>query len=232
MSRPRPRRRAHWAAYLWPGLAHLWIEGSVAGLTLALAFSVLLNVLILGVLVWPEWLETRMKLGCATAVALLWLLALRETRAELRRLALRAEAEPGDPPPPGEEPYHPNNERLLRDAQRSYLGGDWVAAESALRAALKNDRRDPEARLWLATLLRRTGRSRQALRQLRRLEKLDNAAAWRYELEQEQRYLTAEETDSTDTAEKTTTEGAEDPQQTVAVRVAPNENETIERRAA
>ena len=88
MPAKRPRRRhVHWIAYLWPGLPHLWIRGSVAGLSLALAFSVLLNVLILATLVWPEWLDLRLTFGCGLCAAVLWLAALWETRRELRRIA-------------------------------------------------------------------------------------------------------------------------------------------------
>ena len=181
----RPRRRAPWVAYLWPGLPHLWIEGSLAGLTLALAFSVLLNVLVLGVVVWPGWLETELKWGCGGGVALLWLVALWETRGELRRLAARAD-EAGTAATwrdPSDEP--------LRAAQRSYLRGDWVGAEKSLRRALGRDGRDVEAQLWYAMLLRRTGRKGRALRRLRRLERLDDAGAWNHEIQEERSRLTA-----------------------------------------
>lgn len=185
--RPRRRRHAHWAAYLWPGLPHLWIEASVAGLALALAFSVLLNVLVLGVLVWPEWLPTRLKLACALCAGVLWLAALWETRGELRRIAARREAEEnadGETNEP-EEAASALNDELLREAQRRYLRGDWVAAERDLRRALRRDRRDVEAAIWHATLLLRTGRERAAARRLRRLALLDDAAPWRFEIEQQ-----------------------------------------------
>ena len=193
MPRPKPRRRMHWAAYLWPGLPHLWINGSLAGLSLALAFSVLMNVLILAVLVWPEWLELRLKVACGIGATLLWLAALWETRGELRRLAARealqehgSETEKAEETP--EETLHPNDQRL-RDAQRSYLQGDWVTAEQTLRKAVRTDRRDVEASLWYATLLCRTGRLRPAARRLKRLARLDNAVPWRYELEQELHWI-------------------------------------------
>lgn len=161
----------------------------MAGLTLALAFSVLLNVMILGTVVWPEWLETHMKLGCGAGVALLWLLALWETRGELRRLELRraneiAEREQGNELAASGQPEN-ENDQLLRAAQRQYLCGDWVTAEKELRKAIAANRHDVEARLWYATLLRRTKRENQALRRLRSLERLDDAATWRYEIERE-----------------------------------------------
>lgn len=209
LPRPKPTRRVHWATYLWPGLAHLWIKGSVAGLTLALAFSVLLNVLILGTLVWPAWLETRLKIVCALGAGLLWLAALWETRCELQRIAakkLREEKKQneanlsddsddqasyqenqtnGDP---DNEASHPNDDRLA-EAQKHYLRSDWVEAEQILRRAIRADRRDVEVRLWFAMLLRRTGRLRQAHRRLDRLELFDAAEAWRFEISEERRLL-------------------------------------------
>ena len=205
MARRKPQRRMHWAAYLWPGLPHLWVRGSLAGLTLALAFSVLLNVLILGLLVWPGWLETRLKFACGAAAALLWLAALYETRQELRRLAAEAEEEGAD----SEATEEPNpNDELLKTAQASYLRGDWPQAERSLRRALRRDRRDPEARLWLATLLQRTGRAKQARRQLARCERLDDAQPLRHEIAAEWALLKPETAlapveESTPTAQET-----------------------------
>ncbi|MEM6798074.1 MAG: hypothetical protein AAF589_01045, partial [Planctomycetota bacterium] len=73
MPRRTVERRLHWAAYLWPGLPHLWNEGSWAGLALALGFTVLLNASVLSVAVWPEWLPERVKLACGLTTALVWL---------------------------------------------------------------------------------------------------------------------------------------------------------------
>lgn len=179
MAKKRHRRHAPWAAYLWPGLAHLWIRGSLAGLLLALAFSVLLNVLILTTVVWPEWLETRLKLACALCAGGLWLAALWETRCELRRIAAEREAEDGVTPTAEDT----KNDELLRAAQAAYLREEWVEAERALRQAVRRDRRDVEARLWYAGVLRRTARKSQATRRLRRLALLDEARRWRHEID-------------------------------------------------
>lgn len=199
MPRPKPPRRVHWATYLWPGLAHLWIKGSVAGLTLALAFSVLLNVLILGTLVWPAWLETRLRFVCALGAGLLWLAALWETRCELKRIAAKRREEEKQSEAAEETDYanpieltetenHPNDDRLA-EAQKHYLRSDWVEAEQILRRAIRADRRDVEVRLWYAMLLRRTGRLNQAQRRLDRLELFDAAEPWRFEISEERRLL-------------------------------------------
>ncbi|QDV75038.1 hypothetical protein [Botrimarina mediterranea] len=199
MPRRQPRRHLHWAAYLWPGLPHLWVRGSLAGLTLALAFSVLLNVLVLATLVWPAWLESRLKFACGATAVALWLAALWETRGELRRLAAQrkaAESEAIDGNDPAETDRSkpvPNdsllNDSLLGEAQTSYLRGDWLTAERKLREAIRRDRDDFEARFWLVSVLRTAGRHRHAQRLLRRVERLDAAVAWRHEITDEHRRL-------------------------------------------
>lgn len=201
MPRPKPRRRVPWAAYLWPGLPHLWVRGSLAGLLLALAFSVLLNVLILATLVWPAWLPPRLRLACAATALGLWIAALWETRGELRRLAQERESAEAPEQAPAEDP----NNALLREAQRGYLRGDLRSAETALRKAVRQDRDDFEAKFWLVSVARKGGRIRRAERLLARIERLDAAAAWRHELADEQRRIdeaksaTQQPTDQTET---------------------------------
>jgi tetratricopeptide (TPR) repeat protein len=194
LPRRKPRRHLHWAAYLWPGLPHLWVRGSLAGLTLALAFSVLLNVLVLATLVWPAWLESRLKFACAGTAVALWLAALWETRGELRRLAAeRQKADDAEPAETDRTRTVPNdsllNDTLLGEAQTSYLRGDWLTAERRLREAIRRDRDDFEARFWLVSVLRTAGRHRHAERLLRRVERLDAAVAWRHEIADERRRL-------------------------------------------
>lgn len=190
MPRRKPRRRLPWAAYLWPGLPHLWVRGSLAGLTLALAFSVLLNVLVVATLVWPSWLESRLKFACAITALGLWIAALWETRGELKRLAAEREAREANEDSVPTEPNQPNDQ-LLRKAQTCYLQGDWVDAERSLRTAIRNDRDDFEARFWLVSVLRCSGRARQAERLLRRVERLDAAVGWRHEVRDERQRIEA-----------------------------------------
>lgn len=156
---------------------------------LALAFSVLLNVLILGTLVWPAWLESRLRFTCGAAALVLWIAALWETRGELRRLAREREANHETL----SANHDPTNDRLLSEAQLDYLRGDWPAAENRLRQAIRRDKEDFESRFWLVSVLRNAGRIRQAERLLRRVERLDAAAAWRHEVADERRRLKNEQ---------------------------------------
>lgn len=201
-------RRVPWAAYLWPGLPHLWNAGSWAGLSLAAGFSVLLNVLILSVFVWPEWLPERVRLACGVTTLVLWVVALVETRNELRRQQLRresdlradgdtAEANPletnaeenpadridtGPPRRSASEEQRPALEHLFRHAQHAYLAADWVLAEQHLRRLLRSDRDDIEGLLLLASVWRRCGRVKRARRLVARLARREDAQPWREEL--------------------------------------------------
>ncbi|MEO0531133.1 MAG: tetratricopeptide repeat protein [Planctomycetota bacterium] len=188
MPRRKPRRRLHWAAYLWPGLPHLWVRGSLAGLTLALAFSVLLNVLVLATFVWPAWLEPRLRLACGLTAIGLWVAALWETRGELRRLAAEREAAKSADVHPSIPESLPADEALTT-AQTYYLRGEWPEAERLLRRAIRRDSDDFEARFWLVSVLRNAGRLRQAERLLRRVERRDAARAWRREIADERTRL-------------------------------------------
>lgn len=184
----KQERRVHWAAYLWPGLPHLWIAGSWAGLVLAVGFTGLLNVVILATLVWPEWLPPQAKRACVAMLGVIWLAAIWETRREIRRLsAMREHGETGDTEP--DDLVQSQLDLLLRKAQGEHLEGDWLAAERTLSELLKINRRDVEGQLLLATVLRHTGRFDQAESQLTRLERLEDAAMWQFEISRERELI-------------------------------------------
>ncbi|MEN1681629.1 MAG: hypothetical protein AAGJ46_18765 [Planctomycetota bacterium] len=201
-------RRMPWAAYLWPGLPHLWNAGSWAGLTLAVGFCVLLNVTILSTLVWPEWLPQRVRLACGLTTLGLWLLALVETRGELIRQAARARGEATEPSADAEaSPETEHDARVneadaaetpsplgqwFREAQHAYLAGDWVAAGRTLRRLLRTDRDDIEGLLLIASVWRMTDRQGRAARLLTRLARREDAEPWSEEIERELAILRSE----------------------------------------
>ncbi|MBX3434291.1 MAG: tetratricopeptide repeat protein [Pirellulales bacterium] len=175
--------KLHWSAYLWPGLPHVWTRGSWAGLGLAVGFTALGNLLAVATLVWTEWLPERVRAGGWLLLGVVWLAAWLDARADWRRyLAEWASGEGGDP--------RQRADRLYREALGHYLAGDHVAAEQTVQKILKIDRRDPEARLLTATLLRRTGRTDEAFQHLAELERLETAAPWHAEIAAERRLLT------------------------------------------
>ncbi|QDU87876.1 hypothetical protein Pla175_12430 [Pirellulimonas nuda] len=195
----RKHRRMHWATYLWPGLPHLWLRGSWAGLALAIGFTVLLNVTAVSIWVYPEWLAPRLKLACSGATLLVWVVALVETRGELRRLSERREAESAGTTPREEAVARQRAEeadRRFADAQQDYLRGDWIAAERLLLELLRCRPEDVEGRLLLATVWRRQNRRREAAGQLRKLDRMEAAGGWRMEIENERCLLTSEKGES------------------------------------
>lgn len=181
-------------AYLWPGLPHLWVEGSWAGLILAIGFTALVNLAIVNLFIWPELLSPKAKWVGGAALAVLWLAALWETRGELRRQAERRQAELDnriDPEAQREQQIQAEADRQLMAAQQRYLCGDWLAAERLLLDLLKADKHDIEANLLLATVWRHLGRPSHALRRLKRIARLEAADRWRFEMEQELSKLAA-----------------------------------------
>lgn len=159
--------KARAIACLWPGLPQLWFEGSLAGLTLALGFSLLLNASLIASFVWTELLSS-LQLGAAwTLAGLLWAAAATYSwRRAVRPRSATADA-------------------LFVRGQEEYLQGKWLEAETTWKDLLRSEPKDADARLALATLYRHTGRFRDALRELDRLERLEGAAKWRREIQQE-----------------------------------------------
>jgi thioredoxin-like negative regulator of GroEL len=76
-------------------------------------------------------------------------------------------------------------DQLLVAAQEEYLRGNWFEAEATLVALLQASPEDAEARLLLATLLRRTHKLKEARSELERLGQLDAAERWRLEIGRE-----------------------------------------------
>jgi hypothetical protein len=179
--------KLHWSAYLWPGLAHLWVRGSWAGLALAIGFTALVNLLAATALVWNEWLPSRVRWMALATLAVIWLVAWVEGRADWRRLL--SEWSEDEATPPVDDAVR--SDEWYRDAQRAYLAGDWVSAEKTLIKLLKQDPRDAAARLMLATLWRHEGRTEPASRELDRLERLETAAPWEFEIARERERICA-----------------------------------------
>jgi Flp pilus assembly protein TadD len=72
-----------------------------------------------------------------------------------------------------------------------YLKGDYYQAEQVLEGLLRQNIRDLEARLMLATLLRHAGRGDEARRQLETLARFEGAGKWELEIQAERQLLTA-----------------------------------------
>jgi hypothetical protein len=172
--------------HLWPGLPQLWLRGSWVGLTVAVGFTALANLLAAATFVWDEWLASNVRWTALGALAVVWLLSWVESRADWRRLLIEMSSGEAGAADPAEL-----SDRWFREAQAAYLAGDWVVAEQALLKLLKQDARDAEARLMLATLWRHEGRMEAAVEQLDKLERLETAAPWKSEINWERERIDA-----------------------------------------
>lgn len=163
-------------AYLWPGLPWLWARGSWSALAVAVGFAALVNLALLSSLVWSELLAPSVRTACWAAVVAIW-----GSSATLcygwdrRRQAADGQSGPAD--------------RCLEEALDHYLKGNWFEAERVLVGLLRQDPRDVDARLMIATLLRHTGRLDEAARQLDQLQRLEDACKWELEIGREREFL-------------------------------------------
>lgn len=149
---------------LWPGLPWVWLRGSVAGLILAIAFAVVLDMAILLTCVWTELVTEEFTLGLWAATAGVWVVATISAATAF--------------PPPLPTGRSEAAETLFLAARDAYLARDWLAAETKLRALLVVAPTDGEAQLLLATLLRRVGRRTEARTALETLSRSDGGRPW------------------------------------------------------
>jgi tetratricopeptide (TPR) repeat protein len=183
-------------------LPQLWLYGSWAGLFLAVASAAILNLLLLGSFGWSELIAANLRTAVWVSGGGVWLIAVGLSVVWCRRWRARANGRSGND--------------VFAEAVNHYLRGDYFQAELALQRLLRANLRDLDARLMLATLMRRTGRTDEATQQLDTLVRFDGAARWEVEVEQE-RELLAEAKAAAARAMKP----AEPTQDEQAVKVAP-----------
>jgi hypothetical protein len=173
-------RRVRWILCLWPGLPQLWLAGAWSGLALAVGFAALLDLLLLTSLLWTEWVEPAFRFAGWTAVTVLWSVSIvTGWRWSSERLTQRPALREQD---------------LFPRALGEYLRGNWYEAEAACKNLLRRVPGDVQARLLLASLLRRTRRWPEAHEHLTALKRLEAAAAWEFEIaDEEQRLCDARE---------------------------------------
>ncbi len=157
--------------YLWPGLSRLWHHGDLAALGTAMAFAVLLNLMLLASFVRPEgtW-NAWYGYGWAMLVAF-WAFGVWQ--------AARHQASSRDLPQ-----VH-NQQDLFIRAQAEYLRGRWVEAQALLEQLIRHNPGDIESHLLLSSVFRRSRRIDLSRKQLRRLYEFEEAAQWRFEIERE-----------------------------------------------
>lgn len=175
-------RRPSFVLRLWPGGTLLWQDGAWYGLMLAVGFGVLLDLALLTTLIWTDVVGASVRAAAWLLIGVIWL-------AWLAASNQRTAEDDSNPEP------------LFQQAVTEYLKGNWLAAERLLHRLLKLNDHDAEARLTLATLLRRTGRLDEASRQLDLLARQDNALKWAPEIVGQHALIARQRTDTEPTDE-------------------------------
>ena len=163
------------SAFLWPGLAPLWLRGQWSGLATAIAFGCLLNLALLITFAgFPAATSGDWWLPAAAWSFVLgfWVLTSWFGRTTAREPVARRDG-------------------WFRDAQTHYLKGHWIESETLLGKLLTEQAEDVEARLLLASVLRRTGRRGEAARLLSELNHDEAAAGWQWEVQNEMSRIAA-----------------------------------------
>lgn len=192
-----PNRRRRRAGWIWPGLPWLWNQGSWAGLVLAVAFAVLVNILFIASVVWTEWMDRGIRRAGWLAAATIWCGAAIASRqgqaAGDENDPLLNDPESGLAVTEGREAA----EDLFRKVITQYLQGNWYETQCGLEDLIRQNPRDVAARLMHATMCRHLGRTEEAARRLAGLTSLPEARAWQHEIERERRWLSQGPTPST-----------------------------------
>jgi hypothetical protein len=162
-------RALRWFTLLWPGLPQLWYAGAWSGLAMALGFALLFDLGLLTSRIWTELLSPEIRGAVWLVVGGTWITAAATSCRWVARLQLN-----GQPATASAD--------LFDTARNDYLKGNWFEAETALGRLLDINLLDMEARLMLATLLRRTGRFSEAEAHLDRLGRMDGAEKWKLEI--------------------------------------------------
>jgi hypothetical protein len=166
--------RSQWIASLWPGFTRAWVFGKWEGVLLAALFTAALNVALLITFGVRETIHNTALVGSAWVLVLgFWTVGISWRAHDLSRLRITNQNTAN------------RNDSLLIEAQRNYLKGHWIEAESIVVQILAQDSADIEARLLLASVQRRTLRTAEAQRTLLELQSHPAASKWQLEIESE-----------------------------------------------
>jgi len=180
----------HYATCFWPGLAELWWRGRLSALPAAIAFTLIVNLILVARYLYPGWIHSGLvSLAFWGGLIALFFYILRTAR-ELPALI--------NPRDTCEEPDQ------FPEARIAYLGGRWEEAEGLLTDVLAIEPRDPPALLLLTGVYRHTGRLEAAVLLLREISRLEAADDWRLEIETESKRLTRA-SEAENTSEQTDT---------------------------
>jgi hypothetical protein len=168
---------AKWILNFWPGLPQLWWRGTWQSLSVAVAFTALLNGALLTSLLegvsWSPWVVVALWVGvCMFSLGTCLTRVFDQSEVVSREM-------------------HRQREAIFQEAQVEYLKGHWFEAEKRARELLTSHSTDAEARLLLISILRRGNRLSEANKQIDRLNKCIDSFPWQREIEQESERVTA-----------------------------------------
>jgi thioredoxin-like negative regulator of GroEL len=149
----------------------MWLRGSWSGLAVALGAAALLDVLLLVGFGWTELIGQSLRNILWTTFVAAWIATIFWSKRQCRRQAALASLE--------------REEDSFAEAMNCYLKGDNYQAEQILEGLLRRNVRDLDARLMMATLLRRAKRFDEATRHLDVLVHFEGAEKWELEIQQE-----------------------------------------------
>jgi hypothetical protein len=167
--------RMPWTVYLWPGLPQVMRDARWSALWVALGSAFLLNLALSASLLWSELFAPGVRTSVWMAVAVLWVGWAAGSYLQDGRSATSGDRNAGAD--------------AFAEAMSHYLKEDWFEAERVLHGLLKQDPRDLEAGLMLATLWRRTGRLLEAEKELDRLGRFESSRKWELEIRRERELL-------------------------------------------
>mgnify|MGYP005997961341 FL=1 len=156
---------------IWPGLPWAWLRGSWAGLILATAFAICLNLCIITAWIWTSFIDLEMSFGIWTVTAIIWIVSTVSAVSSFPQPLVSYRDEVTD--------------NLFIDARDAYLAGDWLKAETKIQTILTLSPTDGEAQLLLGTLLRRVGRFEEAKKSLKKLARSDSGQPWQHAIHHE-----------------------------------------------
>ncbi|MDR3110941.1 MAG: tetratricopeptide repeat protein [Planctomycetaceae bacterium] len=160
----------------WPGFTGLVRYGNWSFLAIAVAFGLAIDVILMLNFYWTEYITTSQRNVLVVAFLVLYATLAGISRQLIRHIEIvRNTDAKGDG---------------FREAIQHYLRGNWFEAQCCLNILLKKNPHDAEALLMMATLLRHIKRYDEAAEVLDKLERIQESAAWRIELQIEKQALT------------------------------------------
>ncbi|MEC9091766.1 MAG: tetratricopeptide repeat protein [Planctomycetota bacterium] len=181
----------------WPGLPQLWLYGRWLGLLKAVGFAAFLNFVLFATCFQLELVSPTGLFSCWIILGLSWTIAIFQNDWIVKEFALN-ESKPN---------HSAELDALFNLAQSEYLQGHFEEAENLLERLIRLDPRDLEARIYLATIFRHQGRLHQATKQLEAVETCENAAQWRFQIEEERKLISTLESELRSSLRESTSEG-------------------------